>query len=439
MIGLALAFVVFLILAASPSSRDIPYDAGSTNWSRPLQSSVVPILSGGGKAFRPLRVVITRPTVIVGVLMGILVAGAASWRVRRASSRRGLAEVALRDSEENYRMLLNGIQDYAIFMLDPEGRIVSWNAGAERIKGYTAEQIIGHDFSCFFPPDEIATGRPQDVLRITAESGRYEEQGRRVRKDGSQFLATVTLTALRDRAGALLGFSEISRDLSESQESEARYRGFLEAAPDAMIVVNQLGEIVVLNVQAENQFGYHRHELVGQQVKNIIPEGFAERLVSDALRSDADALAQQIGTGIELTARRKDGGEFPIELMLSPLVNADGTLVTAAIRDITKRRTAEAHLLRNVDELYRSNEELQRFAYIASHDLQEPLRMVASYTQLVSRRYKGRLDADADDFIAFAVDGASRMQRLIQDLLTYSRVGTKGTKLVETSSEDALQ
>jgi light-regulated signal transduction histidine kinase (bacteriophytochrome) len=125
--------------------------------------------------------------------------------------------------------------------------------------------------------------------------------------------------------------------------------------------------------------------------------------------------------------------------MLSPLESAEGILVTAAIRDISERKESEQHLVKTVGELKRSNEELQQFAYVSSHDLQEPLRMVASYTQLLAKRYKGRLDSNADEFIAFAVDGCNRMQGLIRDLLAYSRAGTNGKAFCEVSAEDALQ
>jgi PAS domain S-box-containing protein len=222
-------------------------------------------------------------------------------------------------------------------------------------------------------------------------------------------------------------------------QMEGRYRGLLEAAPDSMVLVNQSGEIVLLNLQAQRQFGYARDELIGQPVKGIIPEATAERLIENALKSFQGASGENRSVGVELSARRKDDSEFPVEIMLSPLESLDGMLVTMALRDITARKKAEAVLLLTVRELNRSNEELGQFAYLASHDLQEPLRMVASYTQLLAKRYKGQLGPDADEFIAYAVDGANRMQRLIQDLLIYSRVGTKKAELKTASSEAALR
>jgi PAS domain S-box-containing protein len=386
-----------------------------------------------------LRLRQTKFVLILGTLLGLMIAVAAGWNIQRDNANRGLAEDALRESEEKYRMLLDGIQDHAIFLLNPLGSILSWNAGAERIQGYNADDIIGRNYSCLFSTQDQARHWPAEILELTKARGRYEEQGLLVRADGSRYLAYVTVTTLRDKDDAFQGFSVVSRDLTESKESGAKYRGLLEAAPDAMVVVDPGGVIVLLNVQAEKQFGYHRDELVGKKVTTIIPEGFAERIIADGTRTAADALAQQIGTGIELAGRRKDGSMFPIEIMLSPLQNSEGILITTAIRDITTRKRAEANLLHKVEALNRSNEELGQFAYIASHDLQEPLRMVASYTQLLSRRYKGRLDSDADEFIAFAVDGASRMQRLIRDLLSFSRVETTGKELLKTSSEDSLE
>jgi PAS domain S-box-containing protein len=232
----------------------------------------------------------------------------------------------LQQSEELFQSLVNAVKDYAIFMLNPSGFIQTWNAGAERIKGYKAHEIIGKHFSIFYSDTDINRGHPEKELIIAQAEGRFEEEGWRIRKNGTQFLANVVITALYDEEGELRGFSKVTRDITERKTAE-------EA-------------ILKSNLQLR--------------------------------------------------------------------------LLNATLEEKVKERTNA--ITQTNTELIKYNTQLKRFAYVASHDLMEPLRMISSYIELTQKRLEGKLDSETQKYLNFAIEGANRMAALTHDLLAYSKI-----------------
>ncbi|MGA2126595.1 MAG: PAS domain S-box protein, partial [Xanthobacteraceae bacterium] len=217
------------------------------------------------------------------------------------------AAVTFANSEERFRILVESIKDYAILMLDPDGLVTTWNKGAERIKGYRSDEIVGHHFSQFYPREDVARGKPQHELAVAAAEGRLEDEGWRVRKDGTRFWAEVVIVPILDSAGNLGGFSKMTRDMSGRRKAERKFEDLLEAAPDAIVIANQAGEIVIVNSQTETLFGYARAELLGRKVEHLLPPRYHGTHPPYRDRFFAGPKVRPMGAGLELYGQRKAG------------------------------------------------------------------------------------------------------------------------------------
>ncbi len=261
---------------------------------------------------------------------------------------RDLAQ-ALHESEEHFRLLVESVQDYAIIMLDEQGYIISWNLGAERNTGYVADEILGKHIAIFYTPEDNAHQQAEQEL-VQAQKHPLELEGWRVRKDGSRFLAQISLTPLKDTEGKLRGFAKITRNISDRHKMEQRFRQVVESAPNAIVMVNIDGVIEMVNAQTERIFGYVRTELLGKSIEVLIPERFRPQHPGLRKFFFTDPHSRPMGKGRDLYALRKDGSEFPVEIGLNPFESDEGTKVLSAIVDISDRKQKEQKIQAALEE-----------------------------------------------------------------------------------------
>ncbi|WP_418317140.1 PAS domain S-box protein [Piscinibacter sakaiensis] len=357
------------------------------------------------------------------------------------------AQSHLRQSEERFRLLVDSVRDYAIFMLDPSGHVLTWNAGAERFKGYQAEEIIGQHFSRFYPSAALARGLPEQELEIAARDGSFEDEGWRVRKDGSLFWANVVITAMRDPDGELVGFAKVTRDLTQRRsheealrQSEERFRLLVEGVAEyAIFMLDVNGRIATWNVGAQRIKGYRPDEIIGRHFSVFYPQDVRDSGWPEHELQVAAETGRFIDTGWRV---RKDGTMFWANVTITALRDESGKLIGFAklTRDLTDSKRAQAIEIASLErealleaersariEAQRATRIKDEFLATLSHELRTPLSAILGWTQILARGQA--LSADQRRGIDVIARNARAQVRLIDEMLDMNRILTGKIRL----------
>jgi two-component system sensor kinase FixL len=352
--------------------------------------------------------------------------------------------------------LVEAVPDIGLVVLDPEGRITSWNAGAEHISGWRRDEILGRPFSDFYPPEDVAAGAPGRDLAAVRESGRHASQGIRVRRDGTRFIASVTLTPLHDRSGTLQGFAMVARDVGEHvaaeealRTNEAHLRSILETVPDAMIVIDEQGSIQSFSTAAMRQFGYDADEVVGRNVSALMPEPYRSQHDGYVRRYLSTGERRIIGIGRVVVGQRKDGSTFPMELAVGEMHSGGIRYFTGFVRDLTERQETETRLQELQSELVHMSRftALGEMASTLAHEINQPLTAIANYLKgcrRILQRMEGEHVPMIQEAVSQAADQAIRAGDVIRHLREFVARGESGRhienlpKLIEEASALAL-
>jgi PAS domain S-box-containing protein len=379
--------------------------------------------------------------------------------VLRDETEKKLELYELRKREERYRFMVESVKDYAIFMLDTKGNIISWNDGARRIKGYWPNEIIGKHFSTFYTAEDLESKKPERELEIAVATGKYEEEGWRVKKNGQVFWANVVITALFDEQNKHIGFSKVTRDLTEKKEaqevlrqSEERYRSLVEQVADyGIFMMDEKGRIISWNEGARRINGYTAAEIIGKYFSIFYPE---EDIINGKPSYELKVALQDGKYEEEGWRLRKDGNRFWASIVITPVYNNEGIHIgfSKVTRDLSERKEAE-RALRESSERYRTlaielkqtntalsyaNEELEQFTSIVSHDLQEPIRTIKSFLQLIDMKIDAGQYNDLKTYISKSINAASRMRELIHNLLNYSQLSKGELTEQEIDARDLI-